>query len=228
MNPYAYGWAILPFGCLLIVKALLLLKEYFVDVKYLFAPIMTLFGLSLYRMADGICELLGHNVLFINDTVLHWTAFAERICVLVFHILLSRLIYRIATELDLQKIRVASVRNLIFVGIYFILYAVAELPFKIAALMSVIGAIFQVIWIFLYLIMIYSCYSHICPSGSEEQDVAGQRRRSRFEFVNNMRDRFNEKEERAINESIRYNEERRRKRMDKLQARKNKRNNGKN
>ncbi len=222
MNPYAYGWALLPFACLLIVKALMLLKEYFVDVKYLFTPIMTLFGLSLYRLADGICKLLEWQLPFINSTALHWTAFAEKICVLVFHILLSRLIYRIATELELQKIRVASVRNLIFVGIYFVLYAIAELPFKITEYMSVIGAVFQVIWILLYLIMIYSCYSHICPSGSEDQEPAGQRRRSRFEFVNNIRDRFDEKEQRAIDASIKYNDERRRKRMDKLAAKKNK------
>lgn len=191
MNPYGYGWILLPFGCLLIVRAVNSLAQYFAKMKYLFISLIPMFLLSLYRLFYGLNTLCGWNIVFAGEVVLHWVAFAERLFLLAFHLIFARAVFEIATDLELPRIRVASVRNFIFVGIYFILYTVAEFPTALTTYLTVLAKIVQIIWIILNVIMIYSCYMNICPEGEEDGESAPKR--SRFKFLNNIRDKFTKK-----------------------------------
>ena len=62
------------------------------------------------------------------------------------------------------------------------------------------------------MLIIYSCYNNICPVGEE---MGKERKPSRFKFVNEMRRKVQEREERAVRESLEYIKEKQEKKQQK-------------
>ena len=67
------------------------------------------------------------------------------------------------------------------------------------------------------LLLLYSCYNNICPAGEE---MGREQKPSRFEFVNRMRAKVQEKEERAVRESLEYIQQRQERKNQKKNRRK--------
>ena len=62
--------------------------------------------------------------------------------------------------------------------------------------------------------LIFKCYAFICPS----DDVEMKRKPSRFEFINKIRAKTDANEERAIEDTKKYFEQRAQKKREKLEA----------
>ena len=64
--------------------------------------------------------------------------------------------------------------------------------------------IFQLIYTVLNSFLIFKCYAMICPEGEEDM----HRKPSRFEFVNKLREKQDEREQRAIESTKQFFEKR--------------------
>ena len=125
----------------------------------------------------------------------------------IFNGLMLYAIHSIAIETGVSRIAVNSVRNGIFVALYFVINVIAYLPFGFseayAGLFGAPALLLYFVWIVLNLVLIYSCYARIC----DENDVEMERKPSRFAFVNKMREELDAKEQKAIESTAEYKRE---------------------
>lgn len=75
-------------------------------------------------------------------------------------------------------------------------------------------AICQVVYSVINCFLIFKCYAMICPEGQEDMP----RKKSKFEFVNKIREKKDAKEEKAIEDMKNYYEEKLRARNAKRQS----------
>ena len=100
---------------------------------------------------------------------------------LLFNLMLLISIKNIATDLDLKVIRVRALRNLILTAIYYGLTLFFALPSSsiksiVTTLtekyaMGIVMYILGYVWLFLNIILIFSCYMYICKEGDEDMPV---------------------------------------------------------
>lgn len=118
----------------------------------------------------------------------------------------------IAIDTQVEKISASAVRNFIFICVYYVLCFISVLPFAfVESYMKYCGAFILLLnfaWIFLNLVLIYSCYARIC----DENDVEMNRKPSRFAFVNRMRAESEERQMRASERQAEYRRQKREKR----------------
>ena len=139
--------------------------------------------------------------------------YVEMVAALVFNASMLYSIRCIAIETEVEKIAVNSVRNFVFVCIYYVLYFIAILPFEFTKeytkYFSGPVLILYFVWIIFNLVLIYSCYARIC----DESDVDMEQKPSRFAFVNKMRAESEERSRAAAERQAKYKEEKRKKRI---------------
>ena len=122
----------------------------------------------------------------------------------VFHACLLYAIYKIARETEVEKISYAATRNFIFMCVYEVLCVVSYLPFAFVEdykryfSMPIILLYFGLI--ILNLVLVFSCYANIC----DENDIDMPLKKSRFEFVNKIREETARREQKAADESVEY------------------------
>lgn len=138
--------------------------------------------------------------------------YAEILLSLVYNTVMLYAIRRIAVETEAEKIAASSVRNFIFICVYYVLYFIGVFPFTFAdTYLKYCGAfilLFNFVWIILNLVLIYSCYARIC----DENDIEMNRKLSRFAFVNKMRAESEERQARAAERQAEYRRQRQEKR----------------
>ena len=140
--------------------------------------------------------------------------------VLVFHVCLLLAIRAIAKETEVATLSYASMRNLAIIGLYYVLYVIALLPFsfvedfKLYFSMPIYLLYFA--WIILDLVLIFSCYAKIC----DESDVDMPLKKSRFEFVNKIREETARREQKAADDSVEYARQKLEERQNKRRSRK--------
>lgn len=193
------------------------LNKYNRTFTYLQIATVIMLGVSLLLAASDICGFL-YDEMFIKNNI--FTESFKRamgiveMCVsLVFNGALLYSIRAIAIETEVDKIAVNSVRNFIFICLYFVLNIISYLPFNFvkeySAVFSLPVLLLYFVWIVLNLILIYSCYARIC----DENDTEMIRKPSRFSFINKMRAEMEEKENRAIESSKKYRKEKQEKKQ---------------
>jgi hypothetical protein len=113
-----------------------------------------------------------------------------------FHFVLLRELRGFALELELPAIVKKADWGLWLVGVQASTYIVA-LALEIAGfglqLLSLIAFVLQFVWAIFNLINLFGCYMYICPEGDEDME----RRPSRFGFVNDMRQKMDERDKQA-------------------------------
>lgn len=146
---------------------------------------------------------------FVNVDVKYVVDYADAVLASVFHVCMLYSISELAGDLALDKIRsrarwltvfaiLLGVFQMIITAVPALMQVENQMPAKILVLLNLIAYILNTL-------LIYSCYVHICPKGEEN----GQERApSRFKFVNDMRAKMEEKEKRAVRESMEYVKER--------------------
>lgn len=139
--------------------------------------------------------------------------YAEMALSLVFNAAMLYAVRNIALETGVGKIAVSSMRNLVFVSVYYVLYVIGALPLNfsenILSVLNVTAFLLYFVWIILNLVLIYTCYARIC----DENDVDMQRKPSRFAFVNKMRAASDEREQRAAESRAEYRRQKKEKRQ---------------
>ena len=162
---------------------------------------------SLVLSLMSATRILADFTQLISVKLLDALAYADAALVLVYHVLLLLAIRRIAEDTQAEKIQTNSVRNLFFIGIYYLLYVIGMLPTPIKASyeenMGLPILLLNFAWIILDLILLISCYSQIC----DENDVDMERKPSRFAFVNKMREELDAKKARARESALQYKKE---------------------
>ena len=107
--------------------------------------------------------------------------------VIVFVAALCLSVKHIGEDTGIKKVVTASVRNLVFYAILFIVKAISFLPFSFVntyanVFVSALLIIELLCWM-LNLYMIFYCYAKICDSS----DIDMKQKESRFSFVNKKR-----------------------------------------
>ncbi|MBO5043340.1 MAG: hypothetical protein J6D87_10295 [Clostridia bacterium] len=188
-------------------------------------------------IAGCVYMLLGvYDVLFFLDELFLWGVMPVgtllpsiidgiSICVeLFFHISLLWGVMLIATDVEEQKIRSGSIRNLTFsiiwgVGQLILVLFPALAAFQQQVFTKLLLLVVLVTYV-LNVLLLHSCYRNICPAGEE---LGSPMKRSRFAFVNKINDRFEEKSARALKESMEYSQKKREEREEKRMSNKKKR-----
>lgn len=153
---------------------------------------------------------------FLPDAVteaVRWVNFAG---VVVFHVFLAMAIRVLALRVDQTKNVVRAVRNLIMVGLHALLMLIQiALPVEsVVRVLYPVTVLLQLTWAVCNCVMLYSCYMHIAPANESEG-----RKPSRFALVNRMRDKMEEREQKAIEADRAYHAENAKRAHDKKMAR---------
>lgn len=189
-------------GYALVAWALLKLRDYrpaFIRAVWWLIP---LGGCCLYHVARGIVNLLpslgvaAPELPFLGTTVTAVVTLVEYALILCFHWALLRQLRGFAAELELPAIAKRADWGLWLVSIQCSCYIVAmvlELAGYPLQMFSAIAALLQFVWVVFNLFNLFTCYMYICPEGDEQME----RKPSRFAFVNQMREKMDERDRAA-------------------------------
>ena len=130
---------------------------------------------ALYFSAYGLAQLfpaMGDAALFAGAlyTTMEWCYFVFS---LGFQALLLLSIAGLSGELQLRSVQSSAWRNLIMVGLYYLIDGFARLPIPWIAenknLFSLSLILLRLCYIFFNIYLIFQCYRHICPE--EDRDM---------------------------------------------------------
>ena len=203
-----YGFAFQLTGVALMIKALHILKDYqrdFICTSYMTLPLVL--G-AIYRGAAAVCVALGADEFSllgrgVDDVILSVFLIAS---VIGFHVCLLRSIRRLATDLELEKIRESALFNLIAVAVYALVYLACGILPRVGSsvlteLTGYLGLpliLLQLAWTILNLVLLYRCHMYICPEGEEDMP----RKPSRIPFINRLDEELERREERALKRTL--------------------------
>ncbi len=126
---------------------------------------------------------------------------------LIFNLTLLYGIADLSRRVEYPETREKAYRNMVFVVLYNLFYLVFNIPNSIFSkdigFFMTLLMILQLIYAFFNLALIFRCYAMICPEGEEDM----RRKPSRFEFVNKLREKQDEREQKAIESTKAYLEE---------------------
>ena len=215
------------FGLLLIGYVLAVLLGYYVGPAILLGGLIMMFGLLELRkycptflyaiIADGlllICSVF-ETVSWIRATFGFsiWgevaaletaSGIASFVTFFLYNIVLLYGIADLSRRVEYPETRYKAFRNMVYVLMFNFFQILLFIPNTIFAkdsgffntLLMIVHLIVSVVNIFLIL----KCYAMICPEGEEEM----KRKPSRFEFVNKMRQKQDEREQAAIESTKAY------------------------
>ena len=218
LNPVGALFRLIGYGMILI--SVLKLRKYHRAFEWsIIATILMILVSGVMLFADTM-ELL-HGAMLTSATPIsaigrNVIGYVEQGCSLIFLAFLLYAIRKIALETEVQKIVVSSVRNFVFVCLYYFICVIGYLPFEsvrnCSAELRIISLLLYFAVILLNLLLIWKCYANIC----DESDVEMNRKPSRFAWINRFREEFDRREEKARRETAAY-------RQEKMEKRKNKR-----
>ena len=140
----------------------------------------------------------------LHSTVYEWIKF---ILGLLFNIAMLYGIADLSRRVDYPETRQAAFRNYVFVAVYNIYQLMLFFPFAFISndrgFFNTLLIIIQLIYSIANALLLFKCYAMICPAGQEDMP----RKKSRFAFVNKMREIRDAKEEKAIEDMKNYYEE---------------------
>lgn len=144
---------------------------------------------------------------------------------LIFNISVLYGIADLSRRVEYPETRQKAYRNMVFVGVFNAFQLLMLIPNTVfdtdKGFFMTLLLILQVIYAMFNAFLIFKCYAMICPEGEEDM----HRKPSRFAFVNKMRERQDEREQRAIESTKEYFEKKLEKRNQKQQGKQNQRHN---
>ncbi len=160
--------------------------------------------ISLAQSGIALCGLLGVSLPESVSALEHPLESALLLFVLLFHVCLLLAVYTIAVDTELPKLARGARLNLVLTAAYGLLEGIRALPVQLgdsyAGTLYLMAFLLFLIWTLSCLLLFFRCYMWICLEGDE--DMA--QKPSRFAFVNAMRARAAEKEQKAADEAAAY------------------------
>lgn len=210
-----FGFAIRLAGYLLMAYSLIKLRDF--ELKFTW-PMSVSFGMIIvgvvqcvYGMGDELGYTFSETITILRtivDTV-------ESLIVVIFNFLLLWSIMTIAGKLELSKQKRTAIRNMMFIGLWFILNFLGTGPMAdnitYVYYFALPTFILYMAWIILNLTLVFSCYMYICPSGDEEMS----RKKTNIKFIDNIIEESDRRLDKATKETTEYFENKKRSRKEK-------------
>ncbi len=134
--------------------------------------------------------------------------FAELIINLAFNIAILYSVADLSIRVDYPDTRQKAYRNMIFVGVFNTMQLLLLIPNSVfkreEGFFMVLLMILQLIYTLFNAFLLFKCYAMICPEGEEDM----KRKPSRFAFINKIREKQDERDKRAIENTKAYLENR--------------------
>ena len=150
-----------------------------------------------------------------NASLGGWGAWADMIAVVLFHAALALGIKDIAMRVGVQKNAVRAMRNLVLVGLYAACLLTASILPSVAPMMAAPATLICLVFAVCNCVLLYSCYMRIAPA----EEVVTVRKQSRIGWVNRLRDAYDAKTRKAIEDDRAYHAQQASERREKLLAR---------
>lgn len=200
----SYGFIFRLLGILLLSFSLIKLRDYQIKFNYplwcSFVLIITGIFDFIYTGAEKLSYVRPDWMTSLKNSV-GWIEF------LLFAFMNAAILYAIAQlarQLELDKQRIAAWRNMVFLGIYFILDFLRMGVFadneKYAGYFLLPTFIIRILFVILNLILIFSCYMYICPEGDEDMP----RKKTGIRFIDNIAEESDRRSEKARKETTEY------------------------
>ena len=163
-----------------------------------------------YRLVEDLASLFLWDVPFFAsaETAMAWVEFC---LIMIFHAALLSAIREIGMQVELKKISVAAIRNLVIVFLYAVIYLLYWIPglFPDAArsYLTLSLTLLNVAWVVCNLLLLLNCTKDIVAEGQENPEP----KRYRWEFLNRVGDQFAENFRKAADSNREAIEERLRK-----------------
>jgi len=222
VNSFGYIFRLVGFAVILIALAKLARYNNAFRIPFAVGTLMAV--CALLMSVSGITGLLYDkmlidNALLSSKTLKDALGITDTVLEFFFSAALAYAIKEIARETEDKELVFGAVRNFVFFCVYYVLMGVAYLPFAFAEsyvkYFSLPVLLLYFACIILNLVLIFKCYMRIC----DENDVDMARKPSRFEFINRLRVKSDEREERAIKKAREYEENKAKKRANKKDRR---------
>ncbi len=177
---------------------------------------------SFYETAAFFDDLFLLELGIASDTLLLIFDWIELVLNLIFNLALLYGIADLSRRVEYSPTRDKAYRNMVFVIIINAFELITLIPNSIfssdRAFFLTLLLILRIFYVVLNLFLIFKCYAMICPEGEEEMT----RKPSRFKFVNEMRAKQDEREQKAIESTKAYLEQKQKKRLEKQNSKKTK------
>lgn len=127
---------------------------------------------ALYFSFYGLAQLgIGAQWWILGGKFFQITEWCYAAMTLILHVMLLYAIIGLCSELKLVGIQSNAYRNLIMVGLYYVLYLVSVLPFAFirdhAGFFALPLVLLRIFFLILNMMLIFNCYRYICPEGDE-------------------------------------------------------------
>lgn len=199
-----YLFAAMLIGGFIMFLALCELRKYCPTFLYAIIACVLMILCSFYKTAAFIDDTFMLELGLASETlsrIFDWVKFAID---LVFNFSLLYGIADLSRRVDYSQTREKAFRNMVFVGFYNVFQIIMLIPNTVfqndKAFFMTLLMIFQIIYAVFNLLLIFKCYAMICPEGEEDM----KRKPSRFEFINKMREKQDEREQKAIESTKAY------------------------
>jgi len=204
MSVSLFGYLIRFMGYCIMLYAFTKLKKYNKAFGVPMAATGVMLAVTLADVYAKLGQFLYENLL-ISSFVLPLgyemlVGYIDDALVFVFHACFFYAIREIAKDTEDTKIVYKTVRNFIFISIYYVVYVIMLIPMpaldNIRKYLSLPVYLLYFGWIILNVALVISCYARIC----DEADIDMPFKKSRFEFINKAR----EKDQKAAEENAAY------------------------
>ena len=151
---------------------------------------------------------------FANDIILKIFDVIELIVNLLLNLSILYGIADLSRRVDLSETRKKAFRNMFFVGFFNFYQLLMILPISIfesdKPFFMTVLLILQFLYTVINAFLIFKCYAKICPVGQEDPPI----KKSRLEFINKFRSNLDEREQRAIESTKKFYEDRNNKKQE--------------
>lgn len=209
-------------GALIMALALIQLQKYHAAFRPALGVTVLLFVLCVWETIAlaGSHFVWNMPLLFDMERIAYVLETVKCLSYLLFHELLVYGIWMISIQVGEPKTKNAAVRNVFLVLVYYGLYFFTAIPTSfresyLKAMTVPLILLMLVVYIFM-VILIGSAYMRICAQGDEDME----QKPSRFAFINRMREKQIQRNQKAANESIEYRNERLKRRREKEERQK--------
>ncbi len=194
LNPLGSIFRILGYGIIL-VSILKLRKYHHAFLLSVFTTLWMLLVAGAFVFAD------------ITGVYRNIIGYIEQGSSFLFLTLLLYAVWKISKETGVKKLADSSIRNFIFISFYYAVCILEYLPFavidNIRGELRIISLVLYFSCILLNMLLLGQCYANIC----DEKDAEMLRKPSRFAWINQFREEFDRREEKARAETEAYRKE---------------------
>ncbi len=204
MSLNSFGFVFRLTGCAIMLSALTKLSDY--ERSFLYAK-LSCFGMTLASLCES-AMFLSLDFISFGDNAKNICLSAFLVIAVVFHFFLYRSIYRISSDVGVEKIRLNSLRFGVFAAIELLIVISAVgmwyIAPNIAKYILMAAILYPYVIFLLNLLLIYSCYKDICEEGDEE----APRRPSKIPFLNKLFEASEKREQEIFDKTKSYAEKR--------------------